>query len=297
MFLKKNNPTIKYVGGFVKAKAKAEFFCEVCKNNFESQAYDVYTGHIGCPMCYKQSRGINNLIEKLNENNPFIKYLNGYIEPHKKAKFQCEKCGYIFERTAYEVYYGKSHCPNCEKESRLLSDEDIRNKLRKNNPDIEYVGCYTGSLERASFHCLKCGHKWDTFAFAVYGGKTGCPKCAFSKGEDRISRYLDSKNISYKSQHEFSDCKNVYSLPFDFYIPKMNICIEYDGEFHFMPVQISRGMSKEQAEINYTKLQKRDNIKNDYCKTNNIKLIRIPYTEFTNIEKILDKTLDNATIE
>lgn len=37
--------------------------------------------------------------------------------------------------------------------------------------------------------------------------------------------------------------------------------------------------------------RKRDNIKNKYCEENNIKLIRIPYTEFDNIENILNKEL------
>ena len=35
-----------------------------------------------------------------------------------------------------------------------------------------------------------------------------------------------------------------------------------------------------------------DNIKSQYCKDNNIKLIIIPYFEFDNIEKILKKELN-----
>ena len=37
--------------------------------------------------------------------------------------------------------------------------------------------------------------------------------------------------------------------------------------------------------------QKRDQIKNAYCEENNIMLIRIPYTEYQNIENILNKYL------
>ena len=37
--------------------------------------------------------------------------------------------------------------------------------------------------------------------------------------------------------------------------------------------------------------EKRDGIKNNYCKNNNIPLLRIPYWEFNNIEKILENTL------
>lgn len=34
--------------------------------------------------------------------------------------------------------------------------------------------------------------------------------------------------------------------------------------------------------------QKRDEIKNKFCKDNNIKLLRIKYTEEANVDKILD---------
>lgn len=37
--------------------------------------------------------------------------------------------------------------------------------------------------------------------------------------------------------------------------------------------------------------KRRDKIKNDYCKNNGIELIRIPYTEFDNIPKILRNKL------
>lgn len=291
--LKRNNPTIKYVDGFTKAKSKAKFQCEICNEFFESQAYDVYTGRIGCPVCYQRNRGIFNLIKRLEENNPSIEYVDGYIEPHKKAKFRCKECGHVWECTAYEVYTGNSHCPNCLKYSALFSEEDIKMRLELNNPDVEYVDGYIGSLDKATFHCKVCDNLWETIAFSVYSGKTGCPKCASSKGEKRVSKYLNNKGIEYEAQYIFDDCKNIYALPFDFYLPQYNICIEYDGEYHFMPIRISKSVTISQAEENFKMVQLRDKIKTDYCKNNNIMLIRIPYTEFDNIEKILDTYINH----
>ena len=285
--IEENNPTIEYIGGFTKAKSKATFRCKICGEIFETYAFDIYTGNIGCPMCYK-NKGVMNIKERLGENNPFVEYVSGYTEPHKKAKFKCLKCNREWECTAYEVYIGRSHCPHCSKGSSLLTEENIEERLKTNNPDIEYIGGYIGSLDKASFRCRKCNHFWETIAFTVYSGKTGCPKCAYSKGEKHISNYLNDKNIEYEPQYIFSDCKNIYHLPFDFYLPKQNICIEYDGEYHFMPIRISKSVSKEQAEENLKMVQMRDGIKTDYCKNNKISLIRIPYTEFENIEQILD---------
>jgi hypothetical protein len=38
-----------------------------------------------------------------------------------------------------------------------------------------------------------------------------------------------------------------------------------------------------------------DEIKNKYCLDNNINILRIPYTKFNNIEKILEENITNAT--
>ena len=99
-----------------------------------------------------------------------------------------------------------------------------------------------------------------------------------SKGENIIYNFLLKNNINFIRQKTFSDCKYKSLLFFDFFIPAKNLCIEYDGEFHYKSIY-----GKKQFE----ELKYRDNIKNLYCKENNIKLIRIAYTEFNNIEEIL----------
>lgn len=66
--------------------------------------------------------------------------------------------------------------------------------------------------------------------------------------------------------------------------------IEYDGEQHFKPINFG-GISNEKAYENYNINKKHDEIKNNYSKLHNIKLIRIPYYDFKDIEKILNKEL------
>ena len=85
------------------------------------------------------------------------------------------------------------------------------------------------------------------------------------------------------------ECKNIKKLRFDFYLPNINICIEYQGEFHYKTIE---GISK----INSLTTQiKCDNIKKEYCKNNNIELIEIPYWDFKNIETILNNILSKKT--
>ena len=72
---------------------------------------------------------------------------------------------------------------------------------------------------------------------------------------------------------------------FDFYLPNFNLCIEYDGLQHFKSVKYWGGIE------GFKKLKKHDKIKNKFCKSNNIKLLRIKYTKFNKIEEILTKFL------
>ena len=73
---------------------------------------------------------------------------------------------------------------------------------------------------------------------------------------------------------------------------KLLCLIEYDGEQHYMPVKFSH-MSEEEVQEKLNDTQRRDNIKNEYCKKNNIPLLRIPYWEKKNIKKIITEYLLN----
>ena len=70
----------------------------------------------------------------------------------------------------------------------------------------------------------------------------------------------------------------------DFYLPDCNTVIEFDGAQHFVPSDYF-GVDA------FNKTVEHDNIKNNYCSDNEIRLIRIPYWEINNINNILDKEL------
>lgn len=95
--------------------------------------------------------------------------------------------------------------------------------------------------------------------------------------------WLDSHGVKYMQQKAFDDCCDIKPLPFDFYLPEYNCCIEYDGEQHYRAVDYFGG------EDGFKKTVAHDNIKNDYCKNNDIKLLRIPY--YANVEEELNNFL------
>jgi hypothetical protein len=111
----------------------------------------------------------------------------------------------------------------------------------------------------------------------------GCSSCVESKGEKAIAKFLDKNNISYYRQHKFDDCKNIFQLPFDFYIPRLRLCIEFDGKQHYEPMSLFGGIEA------FEGLKINDNIKNEYCEDNYIDLVRIKYDQLDNIESYLKK--------
>lgn len=76
------------------------------------------------------------------------------------------------------------------------------------------------------------------------------------------------------------------NLTYDFYLPKLNIGIEYQGKQHFEPVSIFGG------EDGFLKGQERDKLKATLSKQNNVPLIYINYWEKISVELIKNK-IDN----
>ena len=116
-----------------------------------------------------------------------------------------------------------------------------------------------------------------------------CPKCRvcennYSLGEKYIKNVLNEFNLKFEKEYTFGDCKRKNELRFDFAIFDVNYelacLIEFDGEEHYIPI------FDDNIDI-MMQTKERDQIKNEYCKTNNIILIRIPFWEKDNIRKIL----------
>jgi len=135
-----------------------------------------------------------------------------------------------------------------------------------------------------------------------------CPECNNSKGEESISNCLINKRFIKIDQEEFEQLidedkynKNYYIpqmkysgllglgnglLSYDFYIPKLNLLIEYQGEMH---ERFVRGIHKSIKD--FEKQQEHDRRKKVYAQNNNINLFEIWYYDFDNIEEILDTKL------
>lgn len=101
-----------------------------------------------------------------------------------------------------------------------------------------------------------------------------------SLGEQKIIELLQNNNIDFIREATFGTClfpDTFYPARFDFYI-NHSYLIEYDGEQHFS--YSNRGWNTEEQ---YKKTLEHDEYKNQWCKNNNIPLIRIPYTHLKDL--------------
>jgi hypothetical protein len=140
--------------------------------------------------------------------------------------------------------------------------------------------------------CNKCKYNWKTSIDCRTKGKTNCPKCNESKGEKKIAEILDSLNVKYEKRKWFKECRNINPLPFDFYFPQFNLCIEFQGSQHYIGWKTK---DPNRTLNNLEEIQKHDRIKQHFCETNNIHLITIPYTEFNNLNIIIPNIVRSYT--
>jgi len=253
----------------------------------------------GCPRCsfeatgVRFSKGIDKFVKQsiLVHGNKYDYSKVNYFTTHFKVEIVCPFHGSFLQSPATHIR--GVGCPKCAGNIKYTTEEFISKakQIHGNKYDYSEV-TYNGNKRKVIICCRKHGEFLQKPNYHL-SLKQGCPRCNTSNGENVISKFLIDNKIKYISQKTFDDCKNPKSrckLKFDFYIPNKNLLIEYDGRQHYKIGSFIKGRhittKKELKEMQF-----RDNIRNKYAKQNGIKLLRIKYTKFNQIDKILIKEL------
>ena len=231
----------------------------------------------GCAKCSGVSKITpKEFIERANEthNNKYGYNKVEYKNYETKVEITCPIHG-IFSQTPHQHLNGKG-CFKCgnilsSKSHSLTNEEFILRSKSIHNEKYEYISKYKNQLETIIIKCPIHGEFKQKPKNHLNG--CGCPLCKESKGEKYIRIFLSENNISFIPQYRFIDCKDIRPLPFDFYLPDFNLCIEYDGRHHFIPIKRWGG------EIELKNIQYRDLLKNEYCVKNKIKLLRFKFNQ------------------
>ena len=219
------------------------------------------------------SRGLIMVGEYVNNVTP-IKFI---CKKHKDKGIQ--------EMSWVTMKKSPNPCKYCKLENntqRLTNEEYMKSIENLKNPNIEIIGKYESAHEKIECKCKKCGRTVFLRADHIRRG-IGCGQCTKSIGEDRIEQFLIKHNIWYEREYRFKDCVRVERpLPFDFYLPDLDVVIEFDGVQHFQVVERFGEKSHNELKLN-------DEYKNKYCKEHNIKIIRISYKNIDKVDEILSK--------
>lgn len=283
--------------GYINKEDKIKIKCQ-CGSIFYKTFFDFKETE---NKCCKKCSGINDFsiedVKRFIETNSKCKLIsNKYENMQKPLRVLCE-CGIEFHPSfAMFKFQNKRQCNNCgyaiTGSKNSLSYEDVKSNVEKMGVKL-ISNIYKNNSEKMIFKC-SCGEVFTRSYYEVSQGVARCLKCSRSKGEMKVMNYLDKLNITYELQKQYNDCRGEHKpLLFDFKIDLNNnyyILLEYDGEQHYKPVKFN-GTSDKNADWIYNRTLRYDQIKNEYCKKNNIPLIRIPYWNFDNIEEILDREL------
>ena len=118
----------------------------------------------------------------------------------------------------------------------------------------------------------ECGTIASVLGASLRQGKSLSCGCIKSRGEYKISQLLTDRKILFEKEKRFPECFDKDMLPFDFYLPEYNICIEFQGEQHY----------KENTYFGAEAFQitlKHDTIKAVFCQERGINLQYISYLD------------------
>lgn len=229
-------------------------------------------GSNGCVYCNRKNLSKSFIELELEKIVPHISVLSEYQKLTDRVECKCEKHNYYNTSTIQNLLLGKG-CKYCgiEKmsESSKYKMSEIQDIIHKSCDTIDIIGEYNGITNINSFICKLCGYLWNGMIYK----HMRCPSCGIKYiGENLIKDSLKDLEIEYVCQKSFVDCRDKLPLPFDFFLPDYNVCIEYNGEQHYKPISFFGGIEAFEIRKNH------DNIKRDYCNNHNYKLIEIPYT-------------------
>ena len=264
-----------YLSEYYNTKTNIIIQCKSCGYIFNQRPNAHLCQKQGCPKC---NGGIvlttEMFIEQSNNiHNNFYEYPSIYKNYDTDIEIICPIHGVFFMKPRHHLRGCK--CNKCN--GKMVSDlkDFINQSIIIHGQDYDYSeSIYKGAKTNIIIKCNNCGEKFLQTPNSHLNG-AGC-KCNKSKGEQKIKKILDKNNIKYIRQKTFEDCKNKNKLPFDFYLPDYNYCIEFDGKQHFESIEYFGG------EKNFQNTQRHDKIKNEYCEKNNIFLLRITYKDKIN---------------
>lgn len=220
----------------------------------------------------------------------------------KKLKIDttCSLCGKNFTGTYNNVVrYKRKLCQECiisERAKKVnLKFEKIIEKAKQY--DLEVITSENEYINRQTKILLKCKkHPEELIETTWWAIRDYCPckkcTCGNSSYEKLALNILETNNVFFNPHEIDNDCKYIRTLQFDFVIyldenkTDRFAIIETNGQQHYSPIQFG-GIAKDEAQELFEVQKIKDQIKRDFCKSNNIPLLELRYDETDKYEELI----------
>jgi hypothetical protein len=182
-------------------------------------------------------------------------------------------------------------CPICTKEClaekfRLTQEEFEERGNKRHHGKYDYSKSHYINCDiPVEIICPKHGSFWQTPDRHLYQG-SGCPICSTSKGEVIIDSWLKDNGIKFETQKTFDGLVYSKKLRFDFYIPEINLIIEYNGVQHYKYTPYIH-----ECLSDYIEQIDKDNLKKLYLVSHNINYLEISYKDYKDITNLLENKI------
>lgn len=229
-----------------------------------------------------RKKTLEELKKQMLDINPNIEISGIYINNKTPVACKCIICGHEWTARPDNLIQNWG-CPKC----RL---KKIGDKNRKSQEQVvkDFIKVHGNKYDYSKVNYVKSDKK-ITIICPIHGEFEqipdnhlqghGCPKCNRSKGELLIESFLKNNNIQYICQYPIDvdiEINASGKAKIDFYLPKLNVFIEYSGMQHYVPIEYFGGKLK------FEQQQRRDQCIREYSKYNNIQLIEFKFDQSDN---------------
>ena len=265
-----------------KGQSERTTFEHTCGHRWKTTPSKVYGG-TGCPKCDVENRTMSKTDFESRMRTAHcgsIVPLGEFVNTTTRMSFRCTKCDHEYETEPRNAL--RNGCHRCAKRR---SQEDFEKILEEvSRGEMTLLSKYTTGRDLVEVLHQRCGKSRWVVASEVIK-KAGCPYCKTSHGNRFIWNYLTDRDIEFESEQRFDTCKDKITLPFDFYIPDRKLLIEFDGKQHYEVVDYWGG------EEGLNDRKRRDQIKDDWARDNNMNLFRIRFDD--DLEESLDSIFES----
>ena len=261
-----------------------------------------------------EQQGINkikNKISSLQKPIKFIKFINKWKGSEKTIieleNEQTGETGHILYHSFINYGWSSSseHGNNISLSKEFTKDDAINsintklNSLRQLGRNIKFIkfkeGLWKGLhnttliLFNEDFNEMK-ELSYKSFIYNEIGWKCKQELSDKNRWENETKCFEITRNILpnnniirwYKKMVKDFDGSSK-TIEFDIYIPELSLIIEYDGKQHYY----FDSYFHKNLLSNFIIQVNRDHLVEDYCKENNIKLLRIPYLDYNRLEEVI----------